>query len=50
MPGKDITFDFTAYPQVFSDRFPFEKDLSILDLLFNTGTRAKEYIEQMQLK
>ncbi|HNY54735.1 MAG TPA: WbqC family protein [Chitinophagales bacterium] len=50
MPGKDNTLDFTAYPQVFSDRFPFEKDLSILDLLFNTGTRAKEYIEQIKLR
>ena len=25
------------YPQVFADRFPFEKDLSILDAIFNLG-------------
>lgn len=50
MPGKDVTADFPSYPQVFSDRFPFEKDLCILDLLFNTGTRAKDYIEQIKLR
>jgi hypothetical protein len=26
-----------SYPQVFADRFPFEKDLSILDAIFNLG-------------
>ena len=26
-----------GYPQVFADRFPFEKDLSILDAIFNLG-------------
>ena len=25
------------YPQVFADRFPFEKDLSIMDAIFNLG-------------
>ncbi|MFN8259446.1 MAG: WbqC family protein [Chitinophagales bacterium] len=50
MPGKDNAVEFTPYPQVFNDRFPFEKDLSVLDVLFNTGTRAKEYIEQMTVK
>lgn len=29
--------ELKSYPQVFSDRFPFEKDLSILDAIFNLG-------------
>ncbi|MFZ4784965.1 MAG: WbqC family protein [Flavobacteriales bacterium] len=31
------------YTQVFSDRFPFENNLSALDLLFNHGPRAVDY-------
>ena len=44
MPSKDAGLPFQSYPQVFSDRFPFEKDLCIFDLLFNVGTRSKEYL------
>jgi hypothetical protein len=29
--------ELKGYPQVFADRFPFEKDLSILDAIFNLG-------------
>jgi hypothetical protein len=29
--------ELKSYPQVFADRFPFEKDLSILDAIFNLG-------------
>lgn len=38
--------DFIVYPyrQTFSDRFPFHPNLSVLDLLFNTGTEAGRYI------
>lgn len=32
------------YIQVFNDRFSFQKNLSILDLIFNLGPDAKEYI------
>lgn len=32
------------YLQVFADRFPFHKNLSILDIIFNLGPYAKEYI------
>jgi len=32
------------YPQVFSDKHGFEKDLSILDLLFNLGSEAYTYL------
>lgn len=32
------------YPQVFEDKFPFQSDLSILDLIFNLGPEAKTYL------
>lgn len=32
------------YEQVFSDRFPFQYDLSILDLLFSKGPEAKNFL------
>ncbi len=35
------------YYQVFSDRFGFQPDLSILDLLFNEGPQAVSYINKM---
>ena len=38
-------FQFQNYFQVFSDKFTFQKNLSILDLIFNEGTAAKKYIE-----
>lgn len=38
-PG--YSFNPVQYQQVFSDRFGFIKDLSILDLLFNEGTNAQ---------
>lgn len=50
LPGKENVVDFPTYPQVFNDRFPFEKDLSVLDLLFNVGTRSKEYLEKIEIK
>lgn len=33
------------YNQVFSDRFSFQKDLSILDLIFNLGTKSLQYLQ-----
>lgn len=35
---------YPSYPQVFSDRFPFVANLSILDVLFNLGPKAKDYL------
>ncbi len=44
LPSKPATIHFPEYPQVFSDRFEFQKDLSVLDVLFNLGSRSKEYL------
>lgn len=41
---------FPKYPQVFEDRHPFIPDLSILDLLFNLGPRASEYLRALPLQ
>jgi len=38
----------TEYIQVFSDRFDFMNDLSILDLIFNIGTKSAIYIENIK--
>ncbi len=41
---KRRNLGLTPYEQVFSDRFPFQPDLSILDLLFSKGPQAKDYL------
>ena len=37
------------YPQVFGDRHGFIPDLSVLDLLFNEGTAASDYLRHLKL-
>lgn len=47
-PKKVIeTTSFPKYYQVFSTKFPFAPDLSVLDLLFNEGLEAKTYLRQL---
>lgn len=41
---------FEEYNQVFTDKFGFISNLSILDLLFNEGPNAGNYLESQQLK
>jgi hypothetical protein len=42
----EIESPIVPYHQVFQDRFSFENDLSILDLMFNLGPEAKTYLRQ----
>lgn len=51
--SKDINqYDhkLDTYIQVFSDRFPFIANLSILDLLFNEGPYALKYLKETEMK
>ena len=42
---KMPSYDLQRYTQVFDDKYGFIDNLSILDLLFNEGTNALEYLE-----
>lgn len=42
--GEGPEFETKAYTQTFADRFPFVPGLSVLDLLFNTGPEALEWL------
>ncbi len=41
---KESTYQGQKYIQVFSDRFEFMSDLSILDLICNVGTKSATYM------
>lgn len=53
---QDLRFAFTprsckgevmpSYTQVFCDKFPFQSNLSILDLLFNLGPETEAYLKR----
>ncbi len=54
-PGLDLRADFkkgiidnTRYIQVFEDTIGFEKDLSVLDLLFCLGPQARDYLREVR--
>ena len=42
--------DFIRYTQVFEDRIGFQPNISILDLLFNTGPMAKVLLQNAETK
>jgi len=47
-PKKNVDVSlFPTYYQVFSEKFPFAPDLSVLDLIFNEGPEAVEYLKQL---
>jgi|SRR6218665_535918 len=47
--GKKDNAQFESYTQVFGEKFGFINNLSILDLLFNEGRFALDYLKNQQL-
>ena len=47
--GKKDTAAFEPYTQVFGDKFGFINNLSILDLIFNEGRFALDYLKNQKL-
>ena len=47
--GKKDTSEFTPYTQVFGEKHGYINNLSILDLLFNEGRYAMEYLKNQTL-
>jgi hypothetical protein len=47
--GKKDTTIITPYTQVFDDKHGFINNLSILDLLFNEGRYALDYLKNQSL-
>lgn len=44
-----LEYQCKPYDQVFSDKFGFVKELSILDLLFNLGPESPAYLKEIKL-
>lgn len=47
--GKKDTSEFEPYTQVFNEKHGYINNLSILDLLFNEGRYALDYLKKQQL-
>ena len=47
--GKKDTSEFDSYTQVFGEKHGYLNNLSILDLLFNEGRYAVDYLKKQQL-
>ncbi|MBH1959312.1 MAG: WbqC family protein [Flavobacteriia bacterium] len=47
---KETAFEMEEYYQTFTDRFGFQKDLSILDLICNKGPETLTYLKNIQTK
>ncbi len=47
--GKKDNSQFEPYTQVFEEKHGFINNLSILDLLFNEGRYALDYLKKQQL-
>lgn len=45
--NMDVKIEIFPYYQVFEDRYGFRQPVSILDLLFNLGPMASEYLESI---
>jgi hypothetical protein len=47
--GKKDSSTFTKYTQVFDDKYGFINNLSVLDLIFNEGKYAVDYLKEQTL-
>ena len=47
--GKKVSYNFEPYTQVFEDKHGFLSNLSVLDLLFNEGRYAVDYLKSQEL-
>ena len=47
--GDKGKYSFEPYPQVFEAKFGYLEDLSIVDLIFNEGPNAFNYLERQEL-
>jgi WbqC-like protein family len=47
--GKKDLSQFDIYPQVFDDKFGFLNNLSVLDLIFNEGKFASDYLKGQKM-
>jgi hypothetical protein len=47
--GKKDSSAFESYTQVFDDKYGFINNLSVLDLLFNEGKYALDYLKKQEL-
>ena len=48
-PKKESLAEFPSYTQVFDDRFGFQPNLSIVDLLFCCGPDSLQYLKDVKL-
>ena len=48
--GEGYLFNFQQYSQTFGEKFDFVPDLSIVDLLFNSGPASETILLQNLLK
>lgn len=49
-PKKPSLNHYKTYYQVFNDKYGFIPNLSIIDLLFNLGPKAQDYLDQNLIK
>lgn len=49
-PKQESEFQMPEYYQIFSEKFGFQADLSIIDLLCNKGPESLSYIKNVQKK
>ena len=46
---RNVPQQLEAYPQVFQEKFGFINDLSVVDLIFNEGPNALNYLQRQEI-